>query len=428
MKVLLVNPPVYDFALYDFWLKPYGLLRIASALRNQGMDFDFFDFLNRGHKFYENLKLKTDTYGRGKFYSEEVKKPEVLSFMRRKFKRYGIPLSVFLEEIKGNSYDYVLIATGMTYWYIGVKEIIEVTERLLPEAKIVVGGVAATLMPVFYQKLGADIVVRGDDWDVLTGSGLEIDPSNELPLYDVYTKLNYAVIRITEGCPLRCLYCASSILKPGFRVSDVEQVADLVEQLYNKRAIRDFVFYDDALLYGIDEGLLKFFKELEERKLVGKVRFHTPNALHVRKIDEDTARFLKKMGFETIYLGVETINPLLLKQVGEKLSFSDLEVALMNLKMAGFEGSQITAYILLGLPGQDFEEVEESIRVLSKYGINVSLSEFSPIPGTPVGDQAINSLNLKDPLLTNNSVFPTLLYGFERVNYLKNLKINLSRT
>ena len=29
-KILLVNPPIYDFTAYDFWLKPYDLLSIAS--------------------------------------------------------------------------------------------------------------------------------------------------------------------------------------------------------------------------------------------------------------------------------------------------------------------------------------------------------------------------------------------------------------
>ena len=31
-RILLVNPPIYDFAAYDFWLKPYGLLRVAGLL------------------------------------------------------------------------------------------------------------------------------------------------------------------------------------------------------------------------------------------------------------------------------------------------------------------------------------------------------------------------------------------------------------
>ena len=29
-RILLVNPPIYDFAAYDFWLKPYGMLRAAA--------------------------------------------------------------------------------------------------------------------------------------------------------------------------------------------------------------------------------------------------------------------------------------------------------------------------------------------------------------------------------------------------------------
>jgi hypothetical protein len=33
LKILLVNPPIYDFSAYDFWLKPYGLLRVALATR-----------------------------------------------------------------------------------------------------------------------------------------------------------------------------------------------------------------------------------------------------------------------------------------------------------------------------------------------------------------------------------------------------------
>ena len=30
-NILLVNPPIYDFAAYDFWLKPYGMLAYAAT-------------------------------------------------------------------------------------------------------------------------------------------------------------------------------------------------------------------------------------------------------------------------------------------------------------------------------------------------------------------------------------------------------------
>ena len=32
-RILLINPPIYDFSAYDFWLKPYGMLRVAGFLR-----------------------------------------------------------------------------------------------------------------------------------------------------------------------------------------------------------------------------------------------------------------------------------------------------------------------------------------------------------------------------------------------------------
>ena len=32
-KILLVNPPIFDFSAYDFWLKPYGMLRVGGLLR-----------------------------------------------------------------------------------------------------------------------------------------------------------------------------------------------------------------------------------------------------------------------------------------------------------------------------------------------------------------------------------------------------------
>ena len=47
-RLLLLNPPIYDFSAYDFWLKPYGLLRVAGYLRRQA-ELHLFDYLDRLH-------------------------------------------------------------------------------------------------------------------------------------------------------------------------------------------------------------------------------------------------------------------------------------------------------------------------------------------------------------------------------------------
>ena len=36
-KILLVNPPIYDFAAYELWAKPLGLLYLSSILKQQNI-------------------------------------------------------------------------------------------------------------------------------------------------------------------------------------------------------------------------------------------------------------------------------------------------------------------------------------------------------------------------------------------------------
>jgi hypothetical protein len=69
LKILLVNPPIYDFSAYDFWLKPYGLLSAAGFIRSQA-DFKLFDYLDRSSPSMSRQKqFQSDQWGRGRFES-----------------------------------------------------------------------------------------------------------------------------------------------------------------------------------------------------------------------------------------------------------------------------------------------------------------------------------------------------------------------
>ena len=94
-KILLVNPPIYDFAAYDFWLKPYGLLSVAGYLRGKA-DFRLFDYLDRLAPFAaEQKELESDRWGKGRFYCEQVPSPPCLEAIPRYFRRYGLLRSMF---------------------------------------------------------------------------------------------------------------------------------------------------------------------------------------------------------------------------------------------------------------------------------------------------------------------------------------------
>ena len=48
--LVLINPWIYDFAAYDLWSKPLGLLYIAGFLRKQGFRIHFIDCLDAFEK------------------------------------------------------------------------------------------------------------------------------------------------------------------------------------------------------------------------------------------------------------------------------------------------------------------------------------------------------------------------------------------
>ena len=418
-KFLLVNPPIYDFAAHDFWLKPYGLLRVASLIKSAGGEVIFFDFMDRNHP--DVPKTRTDRYGRGKFFHVEVPKPPVLDFVPRKFKRYGVPEEHFVRFLKETGDIYaVLIATGMTYWYLGVLEVAETVRKIHPESKIVLGGIYTSIMPEHAKEtIEPDFIDNRNPLALL--DYLELPAENLTPDFSpdwsLYPKLDYGVIKLTDGCPFRCTYCAVWKLAPRFRVRDIELVMSELDH-FARRGIKDIVFYDDALLVRADRGLLPFL----ERIPPGRFRFHTPNALHARFITSEVARKMKTAGFETIYIGYETTDPVRQEMTGGKVTAEAFLNAVENLLSAGFSREQITVYLLMGLPGQPPEEVEAGIREVAKLGLKVMLSEYSPIPGTPDGEKARRIIDISEPLLQNNIVFPIAYYGIETVRRLKALK------
>ena len=161
-KILLVNPPIFDFTAYDFWLKPYGLLSVAGNLRGKA-DFKLFDYLDRLAPFAaEQNKLKSDRWGRGRFYCEKIPNPEILTHIPRFYRRFGLPRNIFQRFLtKQKHFDFVFIQTTMTYWYQGVSEVIEDIRRACPGAKIILGGSYVTLCSSHAERLGADFLVPG---------------------------------------------------------------------------------------------------------------------------------------------------------------------------------------------------------------------------------------------------------------------------
>ncbi len=424
--LILINPWIYDFAAYDLWAKPLGLLYLAGELREKGFNIHLIDCLdthNPERKSSATLKkpLKRK-YGTGKFWRQRVPSPAPLSRISRPYHRYGISTDVFINELqKPRKPEAILVTSLMTYWYPGVFEAIRLAKKAHPNVPVILGGIYATLCPEHARAYsGADFVIPSPGQ--LRPSNLNICMNNLItnfpvekkvqhflpyPSFDLLTYTKYICILSTCGCPFSCAYCASPYLSPPFFKRDPLELFEEVKFWHRRYNIVDFAFYDDALLVDAKAHICIFLEEVLKNNLA--LRFHCPNGLHVAFLDRDTARLLYKSGFKTLRLGLETSDDFLRHRLGEKYSPGDSERAVAHLKSAGFESDQIGAYILAGLPGQSWEQVAETIRYTEKIGVPPYISEYSPIPHTGLWKDAVSSSRFdieSEPLFHNNSLLP----------------------
>ena len=418
-RILLVNPPIYDFSAYDFWLKPYGLLRVAGLLRDRA-DLRLFDFLDRFSPFNEGLgTTRSDPWGTGKFYSQLIPRPPILDSIPRRYRRYGLPRDYLGDFISNQEpFDCALIQTGMTYWYPGVKEVVDDLRALTPQTKIVLGGVYATLCSQHAELLGADLVVKGSHLEPLW-SLLKIRPNLEgLPFWEAYHNLPVGILKLADGCPFRCTYCSVPQVDPIFIPRPLERAWDELQHLL-KLGAKNIAFYDDALLFRTENLLVPFLQRVADNNL--QVHFHTPNALNARFLTEDLARLMVQAGFKTFFLGFESKAYQWQRRTGGKVYSGEFVRAVENLVGAGADPISITAYLIMGHPHGDHQEVEASMRFVHELGIRVMLLEFSPIPNTPDGEACREWIDLSEPLWSNKTIFPILSLGAAEVDRMKDL-------
>lgn len=439
--ILCINPWIHDFAAFDFWAKPLGLLSIAAILRENGLKISYIDCLDRFHPNEPGTpKLMWD--GRGPFRKTQIPMPAGLGHISRKFSRYGILQEWFSADLKRlEKPDLIFVTSLMTYWASGVKETIETVKGVYPDVPIVLGGIYASLCHDHAVRTsGADLVVKGQGEPLLKGilkkfTGFDLRDGRLLespidlgilpfPALDLQHKLTYAPVLTSRGCPFSCEYCASSYLEPVLRRRPPETVYKEINHWHGKYSIRNFAFYDDALLVDPDDHAFPLFEKIIASGM--DLNFHTPNALHIRAVTKKAAELMFRSGFKTIRLGLETTEFNAQRSYDKKVAENEFLTAVDNLKTAGFDKKQIGAYLLCGLPGQNIEKLEASMQFVRQTGVLPVLAYYTPIPYTPLWETAIQNSRydlLQHPIFTNNTIFPCVGsdQDLRRISQLKNL-------
>jgi len=439
--ILCVNPWVHDFAAFDFWARPLGLFTIAAILRQNRVRVSFLDCMNRFHP-RKTKRAKVYWDGRGPFDKTPIPLPRELETHQGaangNFTRYGA-LKEWIEQdlLAMDRPDLILVTSLMTYWATGVAETINLLKTVFPDVPVVLGGIYASLCESHARKYsGADHVVTGPAEPILadlieTYTGFTLnhipDPSDldatPFAALDLQDTMAYAPILTSRGCPFSCEYCASSFLEPRFRRRSPENVFQEIRHWHNNFQVKNFAFYDDALLINPEKYAFPLFERIIDEKM--DIFFHTPNAVHIKEISAKAADLMFKADFKTIRLGLETAD-FSSHRHDIKVKQNEFFTAVDHLRTAGFAKDQLGAYLLCGLPDQNLDEVEGSINLVKRLGLTPVLAYYTPIPHTAMWADAVKNARFDitaHPALTNNSLFPCVRsqQDLERISQLKKM-------
>jgi len=422
--VLLVNPWIHDFAAYDLWARPLGLLVLATRLRRYGWEPELVDCLDPDHPKMGPMKAKA--LSDGHFHRTPIPKPESLKGVPRTYCRYGVHPEFMTKDLESMPAPSAILVTSlMTYWYSGVQETIQLLRSEFPEAPILLGGRYASLLPEHAQEhCGADEVLVGpgeaDLEEALyrkTGvRGTDESPA-ELefsPSLDLMRHVRFLPLLTSRGCPFNCAYCASRKMSPAFVRRNPAAVIDEIQAAAIRYGVRDIALYDDAFLVDPARHALPILEAAAER--VPGMRWHTPNGLHASSIDRSVASAMKRAGFETIRLGLESSSDEFHARTGGKTDIQGFLKAVANLKEAGFSSEQIGAYLLVGLPGQSKAMIEDDVERVLRAGALPKLAEYSPIPGTEMWPKALQTSRYpidQEPLFQNCTLLPAAKAGVD---------------
>lgn len=191
----------------------------------------------------------------------------------------------------------------------------------------------------------------------------------------------------------------------------LDEIAGLVRR-YNPSLI---AFEDDRLTWD-RERLLKIMDGITSRRI--KVRWHTPNGVHIDDLDEGLLRAMRKAGCRSLNLAIESGDPDILNRVIGKKGTSDQarEVAFACREL----GIRINGYFIIGMPGETDESIQRTLDLcleLPLDGLGIFIA--TPFPGTRMFDECVQRgyidpdrfsqefLEAGDPELLHRPLFDT---------------------
>jgi radical SAM PhpK family P-methyltransferase len=285
-----------------------------------------------------------------------------------------------------------------------ITEIIKFIKKYNQKAKIAVGGpfianvirlFASSVLNHLFNFLGADFFVNSSQGEAAlvklisslkhdlplnkinniyykTDKGFESTSilrednnlSENMVIWDLFSDRvgEFVDVRTAISCPFSCSFCAFPLHAGKYRTADVEAVEAELKQLNKIKSVKAVSFIDDT--FNIPG---KRFKKILRMMLKNKFGFKWHSYIRCQFVDSEMVELMKESGCEGVFLGVESGNDQILKNMNKAGPIAKCYEGIALLKKYGI----ITVgNFIIGFPGETDETVGDTIEFIKKSGVD----------------------------------------------------------
>jgi len=187
----------------------------------------------------------------------------------------------------------------------------------------------------------------------------------------------YVDIRTVISCPFSCAFCGSPEHSGAYQTLGIEEVEDLLDQVARFPSIKGLSFIDDTFNVPPQR-----FKGILRRMKKNKYPFEWISNLRCQFADREMVELMKETGCQGVFLGIESGNDQILKNMNKAAT---VEKYLHGISLLKEYGILTFGSFIIGFPGETSETVRDTICFIEESGLDFfrpHLFYFEPI--TPI--------------------------------------------
>jgi radical SAM superfamily enzyme YgiQ (UPF0313 family) len=251
-------------------------------------------------------------------------------------------------------------------------------------------------------------------------------PARHLAKNELYRRPDTDEVQTTivtnRGCPFSCSYClANQVSGKLNRYRSVENVMGELRECVQKHGIRNFLFRSDLFTQN-----RKWVIELCDRIVEEKLNISWASNSRVDTVNPDVLAAMKRAGCWLIAFGVEKGSNEALEAIQKKATVEQAREALRMTREAGIRRS---IYILVGLPNDTRQTIEQDIEFAKELDPDfLEIFYPYPFPGTPLYREAVSLGLIEDGSIPKEAYgLPAMATKHLTIDQLADLRTEMLR-